>query len=249
MGVHEANMDDLDAILSGEEPQTEAVIEGEPKAPVRDEQGRFAPKETGVEEAQAEPDATVPPTDKLPKEEYEALRDERRKRQEVERRLAELEAKFQAPQEPQAPPPSIWEDEQGWQQNFGSRVVTEATLNARFDMSEMLARQANPDFEEMKAEFIALAQQNPVLAEQARSDPHPWQKAYQIAKTAKTARELGAVDVDALKAKLREEIMAEQRSNPAPSPSLPQSLADSQSARAPVGDVPQMLSLSDILKG
>ena len=71
-------------------------------------------------------------------------------------------------------------------------------------MSEMMVRQANPDFEDVKAEFLALAQQNPDLTRQALADPHPWSKAYQIAKNHKTMTELGATDLDTLKAKLRE---------------------------------------------
>jgi hypothetical protein len=227
-------MKELENILHGEDEmvatETDAVEAPEPvetapdEGPVRDDQGRFAPK--GVEES-----APPAPTGQLPQEEFKALKEERTKRQNLERELAEIRAQLSA--QPQTPPPSIWEDEQGWQQNFGSQVVSaavqQATVNAKLDMSEMMARQANPDFDEMKAEFLALADQNPTLAQQALSDPHPWHKAYQIAKTHRTMTEVGATDVDALRAKIREELMAEMAAPTQSRPTLPPTLSGERS--------------------
>lgn len=218
----------------------ESVPEQEAGQP-RDEAGRFAPKG----ETEGEPPAPV----EKPAFDGAATIDERRKRQEAQHERdalrAELEAlktQFQAIQQPPAPPPSIWEDEQGWQQNFGGQVVSEAvqqaTFNARLDMSEMMTRQANPDFEEVKAEFLALAEKNPTLREQALSDPHPWNKAYQIAKNHRTMTELGATNVADLEAKLREKIMAEMQEQAplAPvRPGLPPTLAGARNVGARTG--------------
>lgn len=244
----------LETLLNGEPSTTsepEAVQEPvQTDGPVRDENGRFAAK-TGVEpevETQPEP---VPPTDKLPKEDYKAIREEREKRQTLERELEALRQQIQAVQNPPEPPPSVFEDEQGWQQHFGSQVVQtavqQATLNAKLDMSEMMVRQANPDFEEVKAEFLALAQQNPTLRDQALADPHPWNKAYQIAKNHRAMQELGATDLDTLKAKLREELMAEMQV--APARTVPPSLASERNVGQRTG--PQWQgpkSLSDLLR-
>jgi hypothetical protein len=240
-------MKELDELLNGEEATDIAQpveaetppqpVEAEP-APARDEQGRFAPK--GVDDG-------VPPApaDKLPQDDFKALKDERTKRQNLERELAELRQAAEAQRNPPPPPPSIWEDEQGWQQSFGSEVVStavqQATANAKLDMSEMLARQANPDFDEMKAEFLALAQQSPQLAQQALADPHPWDRAYKIAKTQRTMAELGTTDIDGLKAKLREEIMAEMGQQQAPyqaaAPAIPVSLSGERSVASRGGPV------------
>jgi hypothetical protein len=193
-----------------ETEQAEEVTETD--GPVRDERGRFAPK--GVEE-----DAPPASTDQLPADEFKGLKDERRKRQEAEQAIAELRAELEAlknPPQPPAPPPDMWEDPQGWQQHFGGEVVSQASLNANLNMSEMLARDKFEDFDEVKAEFLALAEKNPTLGQQALADPHPWRKAYQIAKNHRTMSELGATDVDTLKAKLREEIMAEMAASAVP---------------------------------
>lgn len=222
----------------------------------RDEKGRFAAK-TGVESQETAD--TVPPTEQreLPKEEFAGLKDERRKRQEAEERerikdarIAALEAQFNTIQNPPAPAPSVWEDEQGFaghiQSNAVSQAVQQATYNARLDMSEMMVRQANPDFEAVKAEFLSLAQQNPSIVQQALQDPHPWNKAYEIAKNHQAMQELGAVNVADMEAKLRAKIMAEMQAQPAPAANLPQSLADVQSSRGNVAPG-NAYSLADII--
>lgn len=212
----------LDELLSGDAPaeETAAPAEpaGEPETPTetaaearaRDEKGRFAPK--GEEE-------DAPPASDKAKGLEAATVAERKKRQDVETQLASVMAELEAlknPPQPPAPPPDIWEDTQGWQQHFGGQVVNQASVNANLNMSEMLARDKFDDFDEAKAEFLALAEKNPSLAEQALSDPHPWRKAYQIAKNHKAMSELGATDVATLEAKLREKILAEMASSAVP---------------------------------
>lgn len=253
-------MDDLDDFLDqGTQPLEQEPEAVEPQQPEtigqpRDEAGRFAPKqETGV--VPQETAEVVPPTtDKLPPETFKGLQDERRKRQEAEQRLAALEAQLQAFQTPPAPPPSIWEDDAGAlqhvQQQAVSQAVQQATFNARLDMSEMMVRQSQPDFEDMKAKFLEMAELNPSLRQQALADPHPWNKAYQIAKNAAKMEALGAVDVSELENRLREQIKAELEAQKpqVATPTLPVSLADSQSARSSYTGQPQLLSLEDILK-
>lgn len=214
----------LDDLLANEGPQEEVQEEvqreEQPEGRSRDERGRFASK--GVE------DDGPPPSDKLPPEEFAGLKDERRKRQEAEQRLATLEQELQALKNPPAPPPSVFEDEQGWQQHFGTQVmsaaVQQASLNSSLNMSEMLARREHQDFDQMKATFLELAAQNPSLREEALADPDPWNKAYKIAKNHATMKELGAVDIEGLKEQLRKELMAEQGQAPG-RPQLPPTLA------------------------
>lgn len=225
----------LDSLLNDEPQEVEEAVEADPApeqpaepekptdGPVRDENGRFAAK-TGVEPE--ETSETVPPTDKLPKEDYKAIREEREKRQRLEAELETLRKQLQSqeqPKEPPAPPPSIWDDEQGWQQHFGAQVAQQAALNAKLDLSEMLTRRDNADFDDMKARFLDMARQNPAIVQDALADPDPWGKAYKIAKNAATMAELGATDLDTLRAKIREELLAEQGQPPAP-PSAPPTL-------------------------
>lgn len=241
-------MNGLDDFLEqGTQEPAEDTAPPETIGQPRDETGRFAPKETGVE-PQPETVVEVPPTtDKLPPEEFAGLKDERRKRQEAEQRAAALEAQIQAIQNPPAPPPSLWEDENAWGGHVVDTAVQQATFNAKLDMSEMMVRQAQPDFEDMKAKFLEMAQMNPSLQQQALADPHPWNKAYTIASNAAKMEALGAVDVTDLEAKLREKIMAEMQAQP-PAPTLPTSLADAQSGRVSTTGAAPMLTLTDILR-
>lgn len=233
------------------EPTVEAVAEPERQpdpAPVRDDKGRFAPK---GETPQPEVAESVEPTDKpLDKDEFQGLKNERKRRQEAEERLQALEKQLQelqAPKEPPAPPPSLWEDEQGWQQHLQSQVLRQADQLSRINASEMAARAQHADFGEMFDLFNEMAAQNPSVVQQAMADPHPWGAAYKIAKNYKSMQDMGAVDVSDLEAKiearLREELAVKQ---PAPTPAIPSSLADAQSSRMAGQGVPT-LTLDDIV--
>lgn len=234
-------LDDL--LNSSLEPEADnPATEPEPTERPRDESGRFAAK-TGVEPT-AEPETdeqadTVPPTDKLPQSEYKAIKEEREKRQAIEREVEALKAQIQQfqvqQQEPPAPPPSLWEDEQGWQQHLQRQVLEQANQLSRINASEMAARAQNPDFQEMFDLFNQMAATNPSVAQQAMADPHPWGKAYQIAKSYKATQELGAVDVADLEAKIREKVLAEMQGQMPVPQSLPPSITGERSVASRTG--------------
>lgn len=243
------NAEPAEAVETVAEPVAEPGI-------TRDENGRFAAKETGVpaEPETVEQDTTVPPTDKLPREEYKALKDEREKRQAIEHELADLRNQMKQFQQPEPQPiPSIWEDEQGYGSHIVQTAVQQATqqasLNAKLDMSEMMVRQSHEDFEDVKAEFLRLAAENPTLAQQALQDPHPWNKAYTIAKNHRAMQDMGAVNIDDLRAKLREEVLAELQSTPAEQRRLPPTLTGERSVAARSGPAwAGPASLSELLR-
>lgn len=231
----------LTELLNDVEPQEiEQPIEA---GPARDEQGRFAPK--GVNES------APPAPDKLPQDVYEPLKAVRDENKALKEKLAEFEARLnQPPPTPPAPPPDMFEAPEDWQSHFGGQVVQtavqQATLNARLDMSEMMVRQNAEDFDEMKDVFLNLMKDNPQLQQQALSDPHPWHKAYQIAKNHKAMQELGATDVKSLEQKIREQVMAEMQAQVPPvKPGLPPTLAAEQnvgSRSGPAWSGPRSLS-------
>lgn len=236
----------LESFFDENEPEAIETPAAEPEAdagPPRDEHGRFAPKETGdtAPEPETEPTAEVPPTNQgLPPETFKGLKEEREKRQRLEAELEALKQQFQAaqqPKEPPAPPPSVWEDEQAYGSHIVTAAVQQANLNAKLDMSEMLTRREKTDFEPMKAKFLQMAEMNPVLAQQALSDPDPWGKAYQIAKNAATMEELGATDLETLKAQLREQLLQEAAAQVpvASNPAIPPSLTTARNVGARTG--------------
>ena len=232
----------MDDIFSDEEQQiepTEAAPEAQAEGPVRDEYGRFAPK--GETESASPAPAEEAPFD------HAAVKGERQRRQAAEARIAALEAELQAKQEPPAPPPSIWDDEQAARQHDQQETVSQATFMARLDMSEMLASQKHDDFDDKKAKFIEMMAQNPALQRQALEAKHPWEKAYQIAANAMRMEALGAVDVTDIEAKLRAEIEAEYAAKQVAAPALPNSLADAPAGRGGAVQGTAPFSLADII--
>jgi len=229
----------LDDILDGND-EPEVMAEPQPEQTEerpRDESGRFAPK--GVEPQQEEPVAeAVPPTaDRLPKDVYEPLKAVRDENKALKEQLETLAKQIQANQQPPAPPPSIWEDDQAWQQHFGGQVVSQAvqqaTYQSKLATSEIMARQAFNDFGDVWEPMNQWLQTNPTVAQQASADAHPWGYAYRAFKNQQTMTELGATDLDTLRAKLREELMAEmQASKPA---AIPPSLSNQRSVGARSG--------------
>lgn len=225
-----------------EAPQEAEVQEG----PQRDEKGRFAPK--------GEQGDAPPASDDKSKGLEAGISAERKKRQEAEGQIEQLRRELEqlrASAQPPEPPPSIWDDDEAalshLRNDAVSAAVSQASFNAKLDMSEMMARQAHDDFDEAKAEFLQMMQENPALQQQALSDPHPWQKAYQIVTNARTMKELGATNLDEMKAKLLEQLKAEQAQQ-AVTPSLPNSLADAQSSKGErTSPVTQPLTLEEIL--
>lgn len=238
MGVFEGNMENipLDELLNDAptaEPIEEQPVAEEPVEQPRDENGRFAPK--GVEES------APPAPDRLPQDVYEPLKAVRSENQALKDKLAQLEQAIQAQQNPPAPPPDMFETPEDWQAHFSGQVVNQAvqqaSLNAKLDMSEMMVRQQHEDFDEHKQAFLQLAEQNPSLVQQALADPHPWHKAYQIAKTHKTMQDIGATDIDTLKKQIREQVMAEMQAQvpPVSRPAIPPTLSAEQNVGGRTG--------------
>lgn len=206
--------------LPEEEPQTGVTSEPEPQA---------AP----------EPEPAEPPSG-LPKDVYEPLRAVRDENKALKERLDQLTREIEArarPAEPQTPPPSMWEDEQGWQQHFGGQLVStavqQAAYQSRLQMSEMLMSEQAPDFADLKQTLVEFVGKNPVLNQQVAESQHPWRTAYQAFKNQQTMQELGATDLTQLKEKLREELMAEMQAKPPAA--MPPSLSQTRSVGARSG--------------
>lgn len=253
----------LDAVFGDEgtvqQAETPEVIEqqepeqsGQPRGP----DGKFAPK--------GEPEGSTPePVDDKAKGLEAGISAERKKRQEWEAKYGDLESRFtteietlkrqlqqqQAPQEPAAPPPTIWEDEQGWQAHMQQQVLSQADRLSRINASEFVARSKYDDFDAMYERFNQMAAQNPAIVQQTLdgTGSPSWLKAYDIAKKAARVEELGAVDLTDLEAKLREQIKAEMASAPAPQQTVPTSLADAQSARGAPAPGAGPLTLEQVL--
>lgn len=250
-------MENLDEILKNE-PEPEAATTPAAEAPIvdapsgkadppserlRDEKGRFAPKETGVQEqpaVEAAPATSeVPPTppSQLPQEEYSALKDERRKRQELERRLQMMEQQLRQPVQPQQPAVDFWDDPQRFMSSFGESLLQQWEQKQtvqRIDASEKAAKAKYADYDDAYEAFEQAVQINPRLAYELAQQPDPGEFAYRKGKDALALQQFGSVEamIAAERQKWEAEIKA---AAPIPKPSLPSTTAADGSVGARTG--------------
>ena len=170
---------------------------------VRDASGKYvkaeepakeAPKEAVKEAPKEEPKAETKEQELTPKEKaaFAAAADERRKRQDLERRLAEMQARPVA-QTPTEPPKTFWDDPEAAMKQLEQR--TQATITAgRVQMAEMAARGRYKDYDEKVEIFKGLSMQNPALFQQAIASPDPAEFAYRVAKNHHELVEAGSID-------------------------------------------------------
>lgn len=193
--AHDLNDIISDKELKHEEPkpkEPEAKAEApkaEPKAEAKPEQGE-KPK---VAESPSAPVEQVEKTVPL-----KALEEERRKRQEYERRIKELET--QPKQEPQQAP-QFWENPEQYIAQVGNQI--------RIETSQATMRAIHQDYDEMESFFVEKAQRMPYLIAQLNSHPNPALFAYQTAKQLKEMDEIQAGGgLEALRKKIAEETEA-----------------------------------------
>jgi hypothetical protein len=253
-------MENLENILKNESPAEETKQEAEPIGEttgiadppsdrLRDEHGRFAKKEeTGVPTAEApaaEPTTQAPPAEQnqqLPPAEYAALKDERRKRQELERKLEAAIAQQQLfKQPPDHPPPSFWDDPDAAMAHMRQEMRNELLQSLRqeqqierMNLSEAAAKLKYPDYPDAFAAFEQAVQYNPRLAQEMVSAADPAEYVYSKGKAALALEQHGSIE--ALLAAERQKWEAEVKGHvPAPLANLPSTTAADGSVGARSG--------------
>jgi len=239
--------------------------EQEAQGRVRDkETGQYTPKEVKEEVKEPVKEEVKAPEVKpevKPVEEYSAREkaafskaaDETRKRQALERQLAELQKE---------PPKPFYDDPEGALARHRAeqkQELDQAILATRVQTSESIAKSRYKDYDEKFAIFNELVQKSPYLAEQAFTSPDPAEFAYQTGATEKNLREAGGVEnmrqkMEAdlrvkIKAELEAELQKKKEDLEKDRAALPGSLTDVQSKgnNRPVWGGPP--TLDDVLKG
>lgn len=255
----------LDAILDGGADQ--AMPAPAPKMePVREE--RPEPQTGELVKAEAPPAAAKedrPSGDWIPRK---AVEDERRKRQELERKVAEFEARLNQPRQEPQPPPDWDIDPRTAAQQFQAQVQ-EQLYRTKVEMAQEFLRERLPDFDDVVSVAVERAKADPRLHQQIVSHPNPAKFAYDVGRKIKFLSEIGD-DPEAYRSRLEAEILAKHGIQPAadggtlqatdapakpaakalPAP-VPKSLARdvSQQPRAPNGKWEGPKSLSELLDG
>lgn len=222
------------------EPETPAepeapVAEGQPRGP----DGKFAPKQTGVEDPQAaqptEPTEAVPPTaDQLPRDVYEPLKAVRNENRELKQQLEALQQQFarqQASQVQPEPTVDFWENPNEAMAR-SAREAAQAAIREfqqaqqveRINASEARAKAAHTDYDDAFRAFQQAVQANPSLAQQMTMAEDPAEFAYSKGKAALTLQQVGSIDelIKAERAKWEAEVKA---AIPAPAQTFPATTA------------------------
>lgn len=187
----------------------------------RDDAGQFAAEQPTTPDAQpaeapqaATPPETVAPvqtqpTQQTPPPQQEltdkerafmaAAKDERQKRQELERRLNEME---QAQKEP---PKEFWEAPEEKLKEFENRIQ-HGMLKSKIDMAESIARSRHQDFDDKVTVFAELLQNTPGLHDQWLSALDPAEFAYKAAENYINYQQAGSIDN--VRAKIEAEVRA-----------------------------------------
>jgi len=248
------NLEDLLSEMPAEPQEIPHEAEAEQNAP--------PPEPTGEEQAAAPPAVEreeVPEKGFVP---VTVAQDERKKRQELERRLSEYEERlkrFEQPQQPQheqAQPD--WYNQPGEAAQALQEQFQHELFQTRLALSETFMRQQHEDFEDVSVVFAEQAKRDPHLMQRLFAHPNPAQYAYQIGQQIKLMQDVGN-DPAAYRKKLEEEIRAQIQaeqggtqktaSSSQPPPQVPRSLARdvSQQPRNARGQFDGPTPLEDIL--
>lgn len=181
-----------------------------------------------------------------------AAQDERNKRQELERRIAAMEA-----QKPAEPAKTFWDDPEAalakQKQDMDGIVI-----QTRMATAEAIARSKHPDFDEKVAAFQTVLQQAPGVYQQWLSSPDPAEFAFSLGKNHLELQAVGSIDglraqiqkdTEArVRAQVEAELKAKYEKAAADRAALPGSLSDARGANVsrPVWNGPT--SFADILK-
>ena len=182
------------------------------------ETGQFIKKEEPKEEVKTE--VKVEPKVEQKKEEFtdreraflRATEEERRKRQDLERRLAELEK----PKEKTVEKKSFWDEPdarlKATEDNVEQRL-SQKELNIILRTSEMIARSKYKDFDEKIEEFAAVLQKTPGLHAQWIASQDPAEFAYRTGEKTKLLKDAGSIDEykAKLEVELRQKLEAEYK--------------------------------------
>lgn len=196
----------LDDALAGKDFEDDPEVEGQTEQPTAEPEAEETPEQEAKAETDTEAKAPTAGDEDDNKEWTKAMAlDERRKRQELERKLREYEEKAKAADEPKV---DIFENPDAALNGVLSKARQEV-FNAKVEMSQEMMRSFHEDYDELEAEFIDMAAANPAVLAEFQKATNPARFAYETAKKAREAAQLK--DVDSYKEKLRAEVEAEIR--------------------------------------
>ncbi len=166
MSEQEETIQSLDTIIKGDATEQAEV-------------GQEADTKTQVAEVAKVDKKAAPTADGEESWTKTAVLDERRKRQELEAKIAKLEEKKQEAEAVKRP--DILEDQEGAFRHTESQFAN-ALLQERINLSRELMIEKHDDYEAHEAVFVEMAQKNPQLVQEMNRSSNPAKFAYNKAK-------------------------------------------------------------------
>lgn len=202
-------MSELDALLEGDVIEDEATVETEEAEEAQEVSGEAAESDSATTAQPESDETTTDPEAKNLDWAKVAYLDEKRKRQELEKRLEALEAGGK--QAETAKEPDLFENP--------TEVLQNLELRVKADLSRQMMIELKPDYKEKEDVFLALAKDDPTLVVKLRQAQNPAKFAYETAVKHKALEEIG--DPVAYREKVKAELLAElAKSQPKKKPSL-----------------------------
>lgn len=202
-------MSELDALLEGEVIDDEATVETEEAEEAQEVSDETTESDSATTAQPESDETTTDPEAKNLDWAKVAYLDEKRKRQELEKRLEALEAggkQTEATKEP-----DLFENP--------TEVLQNLELRVKADLSRQMMIELKPDYKEKEDVFLALAKDDPTLVVKLRQAQNPAKFAYETAVKHKALEEIG--DPVAYREKVKAELLAElAKSQPKKKPSL-----------------------------
>lgn len=146
---------------------------------------------------------------------YKALKAERDKRKEREKRIAELEAeitkvrppaKQEAPPVEQAPEPTFWEDPDAYIENRVSKAQRELQHRLLVEREDDM-REKHKDYDEVIEKVKEYAQNDPSMLQKILAAPNPAKAGYQFGKKLDELKQME--DPAAYRARIESEVRAQ----------------------------------------
>lgn len=191
----EESSSEADEKSTGEESKSEEA-ESESEKATKEEESKDddSPPESKASET----------TDEEPKDwTYKAVKDERRKRQELQAELDKLKQQQDPGKEREQQKPDWFNDPDAAAQQQ-QQQMQKMLFEQRAIMGQEIMRGQHDDFDEMETKFFQMLEENPHLGDGMRSAANPAKYAYETAKKAIEAEALK--DVDGYKAKLEADV-------------------------------------------
>lgn len=132
-----------------------------------------------------------------------AYLDEKRKRQELEKKLEEKS-------KPKADEVDLFADPDGFKKSIKDEIQQE-NFKTKVNLSREFMLEAKPDYEEKEAKFFEMAQADPALVTKMKNHSNPAKFAYETASKQQALDEIG--DPAAYKERLKKEILEELKNS------------------------------------